>query len=313
MRLKYLSVLTLSAVLASLLFVSARLAAQAPPAPAGDKPKFEVASVRPNTNDDGKVMFGIQPGGRFNVVNFPLWDLIRQAYSLQRTQIVGAPDWAETARYDIVAKAEGDIPGMMPGSGPGPLSFMLQDLLQDRFKLRAHRETRELPVYALMLARSDKKLGAGLRPSTVDCAAMRGRGARAGMPPGPPPPGAGAPNAAAALGRPERPPCGMRVAPNQVMAGGMPLAQLTQMLSQFTQRVVIDRTGLEGTFDIDLTFTPERMPQGAPPPGAPPISIDPNGPSLFTALQEQLGLKLESERAPVEVLVIDHVERPTPD
>ena len=121
-----------------------------------------------------------------------------------------------------------------------------------------------------------------------------------GPPPGLPPPG-------------ERPQCGMRVAPNQVMAGGTSLTQLTQMLSQFTQRIVIDRTGLKGTFDIDLTFTPERMPQGPPPPGAPPLTIDPNGPSLFTALQEQLGLKLESERAPVEVLVIDHVERATPD
>jgi uncharacterized protein (TIGR03435 family) len=105
----------------------------------------------------------------------------------------------------------------------------------------------------------------------------------------------------------------MRVAPNQVVAGGIPLARLTQMLSQFTQRIVIDRTGLEGNFDIDLTFTPDRMPQGPPPPGAPQLNIDPNGPSLFTALQEQLGLKLESDRAPVEVLVIDHVERPTPD
>jgi uncharacterized protein (TIGR03435 family) len=106
----------------------------------------------------------------------------------------------------------------------------------------------------------------------------------------------------------------MRIAPNQVLASGVPLAQLTQMLSQFTQRIVIDRTGLAGSFDIDLTFTPERLAQGPPPPGAPPLpSIDPNGPSLFTAVQEQLGLKLESERAPVEVLVIDHVERPTPD
>jgi uncharacterized protein (TIGR03435 family) len=271
--------------------------AQAP----ADKPKFEVASVRQNTGDDGKIMMGIQPGGRFTAVNLPLWDLIRQAFAIQRTQLVGAPDWVETARYDITAKAEGEIPRFGPGAPIGPFNYMLQDLLEDRFKLRAHRETRELPVYALTLARSDRKLGEGLRASTVDCAAMmRGRGARGGPPPGPPPPG-------------ERPQCGMRVAPNQVSAGGVSLAMLTQLLSQFTQRIVIDRTGLEGNFDIDLTFTPERMPQGAPPPGAPPLTIDPNGPSLFTAVQEQLGLKLESERAPVEVLVIDHVERPTPD
>jgi uncharacterized protein (TIGR03435 family) len=273
--------------------------AQAP----ADKPKFEVASVRENTNDDGKVMLGIQPGGRFNAINAPLWELIRLAYAVQRTQLVGAPDWTETARYDIVAKAEGDIQGAGPAGPAEPLNFMLQDLLEDRFKLRAHRDTREMPVYALVLARADGKLGAGLRPSSVDCAAMRGRGGRMGAPggrEGPPPPG-------------ERPQCGMRVAPNQITAGGVSLTQLRQMLSQFTQRIVIDRTGLTGTFDIDLTFTPERLPQGPPPAGAPPLNIDPNGPSLFTALQEQLGLKLESDRAPVEVLVIDHVERPTPD
>ena len=272
---------------------------------ATDKPKFEVAAVRENTGNEGKVMIAIQPGGRFTVVGAPLAELIRLAFGVQRNQLIGAPDWSETARFDITAKAEGDIQGTPPGGPPGQLNFMLRDLLEDRFKLRAHRETRELPIYALTLARSDKKLGDGLRPSTVDCAAMRGRGARMGPPPAPPPPGPLPPG--------ERPPCGMRVAPNQVVAGAATLAQLTQMLSQFTQRIVIDRTGLTGSFDIDLTFTPERMPQGAPPPGAPPLTIDPNGPSLFTAVQEQLGLKLESDRAPVEVLVIDHVERPTPD
>ncbi len=137
------------------------LQAQAPPEPPAAKPKFEVASVRPNTSNDGKVMLGIQPGGRFTAVNVPAWDLIRQAYSLQRSQIVGAPDWLETARFDVIAKAEGDIPRMGPGGPAGPLNFMLQDLLEDRFKLAAHRETREMPIYALMPARADKKLGEG--------------------------------------------------------------------------------------------------------------------------------------------------------
>ena len=278
----------------------ARVRAQAPAAPA-DKPKFEVASVRENTVDDGKVMIGIQPGGRFTAVNVALWDLIRQAFAVQRTQIVGAPDWTETARYDIAAKAESEIPRGGPGAPIGPLNFMMQDLLEDRFKLRAHRETRDMPIYALVLARSDKKFGARFQPSTVDCAAMRGRaGGPPGPPPGPPPPG-------------QRPICGMRMGPHEVSASSVPLVQFTQVLSQLTQRIVVDRTGLTGNFDIDLTFTPDRMPQGPPPPGVPLPSIDPNGPSLFTALQEQLGLKLDSEHAPVEVIVIDHVERPTPD
>ena len=97
------------------------------------------------------------------------------------------------------------------------------------------------------------------------------------------------------------------------MAGGMSVAQLTPMLSQFTQRIVVDRTGLTGSFDIDSDVYARAAAARPPSAGAPPLTIDPNGPSLFTALQEQLGLKLESERAPVEVLVIDHVERPTPD
>ncbi|RPI54010.1 MAG: TIGR03435 family protein [Acidobacteria bacterium] len=176
---------------------------------------------------------------------------------------------------------------------------MLQDLLEDRFKLAAHRESREQAIYELTFARSDRALGPGLRPSTVDCAAFRPRG-RGGPPPGPPPAG-------------ERPQCGMRMAPWQIAAGGVSIGQLALVLSQSAQRMVVDRTGLTGNYDIDLTWTPDRLPQGAPPPGVQLPSIDPNGPSLFTALQEQLGPKLESERGPVEVLVIDHVERPTPD
>jgi uncharacterized protein (TIGR03435 family) len=294
-----LSFIALGAGLLLAPFASGVMRAQTVPA-GTDKPKFEVASVRENPNNDGKVMIGIQPGGRFTAVNVPAWDLIRQAFAVQRTQIVGAPDWTQTARYDISAKAEADIPGAGPGSPPGPLHFMLQDLLADRFKLRAHRETREMPIYALTFARSDRKLGEGLRPSAVDCAAMRGRGGRGAIPPGPPPFG-------------ERPVCGMRMSPNSVMAGGVLLGQLTQVLSQVTQRIVIDRTGLEGGFDIDLTFTLDGVPNAPPRGGAALPSVDPDGASLFTAVQEQLGLKLESDRAPVEVLVIDHVERPRAD
>src|SRR5918995_963724 len=225
MRLKCLCALALCAGLAFAPDGFMRLRAQTPPAPA-DKPKFEVASVRENTNNDGKIMLGIQPGGRFNAVNVPLWDLIRQAHAVQRSQLVGAPDWTETARFDIVAKAEGDIAPAPPGSPAGPLSFMLQE----RFKLRTHRETREMPIYTLTVARSDRQLGAGLRPSTTDCAAMRGRGrGGVGVAPGAPP--QGPPPAG------QRPLCGMRMAPNQLIAGGVPLAQLTQVLSQLTQRV----------------------------------------------------------------------------
>ena len=106
------------------------------------------------------------------------------------------------------------------------------------------------------------------------------------------------------------------IGPGNISSGGQPISQLATMLSTFVNRTVLDRTGLTGAFDLTLNWTPEQLPQGRgePPPGAPPLPpIDPNGPSIFTAVQEQLGLKLDSQRGPVEVLVIDSVEQPTAD
>ena len=105
----------------------------------------------------------------------------------------------------------------------------------------------------------------------------------------------------------------MFMSPGRVTAGGTPMSQLLSPLSMFTRRIVVDKTGLAGGFDIDLVWTPDQMPNGPPPPGVQMPAIDPNGPSIFTALQEQLGLKLESQTGPVDVLVIDRVERPTAD
>jgi uncharacterized protein (TIGR03435 family) len=281
-----------------------QLRAQAQQTPAADNPSFEVASVKPNESGDPRVMIGGGPGGRFNASNVPLRMLIRNAYQLQDSQLVGGPAWLATERFDIVAKAEGNPAPVPPGS-VGPMQLMMRNLLADRFKLVVHRETREQPIYALVLARSDGKPGPQLRKSEIDCAAMAAaRGRVGGPPPGPPAPG-------------ERPQCGMRMGPGQLSGGGFPLSQLGTTLSQLVQRMVVDRTGLSGNFDIDLTWTPEPgqgLPPGPPPPGASALPpIDPNGPSLFTALQEQLGLKLDSQRGPVEVLVIDSVEMPTPD
>jgi uncharacterized protein (TIGR03435 family) len=166
-----------------------------------------------------------------------------------------------------------------------PLLLRVRALLADRFGVVVHPEMRELPVYALVVAREDRKFGPEIAASKVDCASQ------------PTPPG-----------------CGMRIGPGQMVMTGTPMSQFAMVLSNFVQRVVLDRTQLAGTFDFRLTWTPERIPQGAPPPGAPALPpVDPNGPSLFAALQEQLGLKLEPTRAPLDVLVIDRVERPTPD
>jgi uncharacterized protein (TIGR03435 family) len=289
-----------------LLVSGARLGAQdqAPPAPASPR-VFEVASVKQNKSGDNFIRFGLQPGGRFNAQNVPARELIRFAYNVQPFQIEGGPGWLNSDRFDVTAKAEGDVPPTGPGQS-GPVQEMMQSLLAERFKLKVHRETKEMPIYELRLARSDGRLGKQIEQSTVDCAA-RGRGAGpggrgpGGPPPAPPQPG-------------ERPQCGMFMGFANVGAGDVPLQQLAQLLSQRVQRIVVDKTGLTGRYSFNLEFTPDQMPPpGAAPPGVQLPAINPDGPSIFTALQEQLGLKLESARGPVETLVIDSIEQPTPD
>jgi uncharacterized protein (TIGR03435 family) len=282
--------ITSSALVACVL--AAHILAQAP----GTTLSFEVASVKPNKGD-GPTESGTQPGGRVTMINVPLRLLIRSAYQVQDEQIVDAPSWISAEHFDVIAKASGDIPPPTPGN-PGPIQLMMRSLLADRFKLVVHRETREFPAYSLELARRDGRLGAQLRPSTTDCVAIAAARGRSGNP---------ASGSAA-----DRPQCGIRAAGGQMVAGGLPLSQLAVTLSQIVQRVVIDRTGLAGSFDFELKWTPEQMPQGQPGAVGLPAN-DPNAPSIFTALQEQLGLKLESAKNSVEVLVIDHVERPTPD
>jgi uncharacterized protein (TIGR03435 family) len=279
------------------------LVAQAP-APA-ESPTFEVASVRPNTSGDNKQMVQILPGGRYNGINIPPRLLIMNSYGLQPQQLVGAPDWISSERFDIVAKAEGDLGPPVSRDGPSRLQLMIRALLEERFKLKVHREPREVPVYALVLARPDGRLGSGLTVSTVDCEALAAS-RRGAPPPDLPKPG-------------ERLQCGAWVGFGELTAGAQPLQELVSLLSSTVGRSVVDRTGLNGRYDITLRWTPDRVLQrtagaaAGDPIRVNGVDIDPNGPSIFTAIQEQLGLKLESERGTVEALVIDHIERPTPD
>jgi uncharacterized protein (TIGR03435 family) len=186
---------------------------------------------------------------------------------------------------------------------------MLRGLLAERFNLIVHKETREMPIYALVLARSDGRLGPKLRPASVDCAALasaRGRGGNASSP--------------GARGGDTRLMCGTSVGPGVILAGSQSMARLATAFSDLTNtgsslnRIVVDRTGLTGNFDVELRFTPERIPHFEPGdpltlvPGVQPV--DQNGASIFTAVQEQLGLKLEAQRGPVDVLVIDRAEQP---
>lgn len=280
---------------------SAWVAAQAPAASA----QFEVASIKPNKSGPGPQRIGFQPGGRFTAVNVPVRDLIALAYGqpqpLPNFQIIGGPGWMTSDRFDVTAKAEGDFqPG--PAGPPSQVPQMIRALLADRFKLVAHEETRDQPIYVLRLDRQDGKLGPQLHPSTVDCVALRGAN-RGGPPPGPPDFG-------------KAPQCGAMMAPGRMMSGGMPILTLATSLSRLVGRVVVDKTGLTGNYDATFEFTPDQsqLPPGGIgnlPPGVPAPPVD--GPSLFTALKEQLGLKLDSDHGPVRVLVIDSIEPPTPD
>jgi uncharacterized protein (TIGR03435 family) len=293
MNTQYISVTIAAAALGGFIGVAnaVRGAAQSPARDPAQPAAFEVASVKPNKSADPGGSFGGRPGGQLIVRNYTLRDIIRNTYGLQSFQIVGGPDWIDSDRFDIVAKAADDAP-------QARMMLMVQTLLADRFKLAVHTETRDIPIYGLVMARNDGRPGPQLRPAAVDCAALMAA-ARGG----------GAPIPRGAPG--ERPICGMQTAPGRMRAGGYALPDVARNLSNFTGRMVVDKTGLDGAFDLDLTWTPDQIPQGPLPPGAP--AIDPNGPSIFTAVQEQLGLKLEAQKGPVELLVIDRAEQPTLD
>ena len=267
----------------------AAVRAQEPPSP-----RFDTTSVKRNQSGGGGMRMGFTPGG-VSAVNVPAWQLIREAFGLQEQQIAGGPEWLKVDRFDIEARFD---PSPLPGMDrTARLQAMLQNLLAERFQLRTRTEAREMPIYALMLAREDGRLGPQIKPAAVDCAALQAAVGRGGPPPAP-----------AGDGRPA---CGGRGGFGRMTVGGVPMAQFARQLSPLTGRIVVDRTGLMGGFDFDLNWTPtpDQIPPGAPPDIA--RTADPDGPSLFTALREQLGLKLESTRAPVDVLVIDAIQPPT--
>jgi uncharacterized protein (TIGR03435 family) len=283
------------------IFAAISAQAQAPPAP---QPHFEVASIKPNKSGDPHGTISAQAGGRYVAVNVTLLQLAAQAYGLQSSQLAGGPEWTRTDRFDVVAKADRDIQSADASVVSfSPLQLMLQALLADRFKLGVRTESREMSIYALVLARADRTLGPNMRPSSTDCTAqLTARGRAGGPPPGPP-----------SFNEPLT--CGLRMGHGRLSAIDATVAQLLPSLSNTVQRVVQDRTGLTGRYYMEMSWTPDRLPQ-APASGSAPSTlppVDPHGSSIFTALQEQLGLKLESARAPVDVLVIDRVDRPTPD
>jgi len=295
----------------------------APPPPPWDAPhlEFEVASVKSNKSGPTMMMMRTLPTS-FNVTNLPLRMLITQAYRVSGYQLVGGPGWLDAERFDIVAKAP-------EGSRPDQTMLMLRGLLAERFKLKVHGESRDVPIYALVLARSDGKLGPKLSKNTDDCQKIqeeRLAAAKAARGTGPGGPGrAGQPIPFAMPGPGERPICTVSMNAGPPAGGGLPvitmraggqtMEALARNLSGNVNRQVVDRTGLTGLYDYELQYS---MQQGslttAPVGGAAPAPAAPidDGPTIFDALRD-LGLKLESVRGPVDHLVIDSVERPTED
>ena len=301
------------------------LRAQAPAQTAAPA-AFEVTSVKPS-NPNASGPFGSIPMvlpqglGGFTGTNVPLRLLVRMAYGLQDFQIIGGPSWQMSSKFDFSAKAaEGTV------KNPADMTPLLKSLLADRFKLKTHTETRELPIYALIAARSDGKLGPDMKPSTSDCsgaAAEAQKRAEAILKGGPaalmsmlPKPGETAKCSISPAIDLANPSAGFGL-----RADGLPMAQLAAMLTQFTGRSVIDKTGLSGLYDWVLRFDPQVLLAmlaqqtgiNMPAIGAQASTLFADSPSLMTALQEQLGLKLDSQRGPVDVLVIDSAELPEPD
>jgi uncharacterized protein (TIGR03435 family) len=268
-----------------------------------DSPKFEVASIKPGKPGDMRMFIRFQPGGRLSVGNMPIKALMGLAYNVQPFQISGEPKWFDSERYDIEAKPDSTTAAALDKlpreDRNDEIRWMLQSLLTDRFQLSLHRESKDLPIYALIVAKGGPKLQKStfVPPDKPDAL---------------PPPKPGGPPPKGGL---------FMHGPGQLTSTGSDLSMLVNVLSRAVNRIVIDKTGLTGRYDYTLKWTPDqpapqafgagqgpgREPMGA---NAPPPP-DPNGPSLFTALQEQLGLKLESQKGPVEILIIDHVEKPS--
>jgi uncharacterized protein (TIGR03435 family) len=262
-----------------------------------ERPRFEVASIKPHRPDDDVLFAYSYDESRFTATG-SLHMLIRLAYELQDSQLAGGLNWTDSDLYDIVATADG-------APTPDIMRLMLRELLADRFMLRLSVEMRERPIYALSMVKSDAIAGPQLKPAAVDCDALFAT-ARPGRDAALPPTLAGG-----------RPSCGIRFAPGTLTAGGMTMAVLANHLSMWVDRIVMDRTGLQGTFDLSLKWLPDRLPEAPAPLSTPdfgPLGVlDPSAPSIFTALQEQLGLKLDALKGPAEVFVVEQVERPTAD
>lgn len=244
------------------------------------KLEFDAASIRPNTSQSDRAGYERPPdSGRFTATNNSLEMLVTTAYKLKDFQISGGPLWIKSAHYDVTAES--------PQTHVTPEQFraMLRALLADRFKLVAHTETKEVPVYVLAPAKTGFKITA---VTDVDCPKYEA----------------------------DKLPCGaFYMGPTGLGGRNVSMSFFTEALSNIVGRPVIDKTGFTGKFNVDLEYSPEGVtafgPAGFTPQGLAAGANADNKPSIFTALQDKLGIKLEPQKAPGEILVIDHAEKPT--
>jgi uncharacterized protein (TIGR03435 family) len=252
------------------------------------RPQFEVASIRPNRSLSPP-RAGFRPNA-FEAVNATARQLITLAYGSDPQnvveEIIGGPAWLDSERFDVIARG-----AIADGTGNQAQGrAMLRSLLEDRFKMRIHRERQERPVYRLVIAPGDRPVATGLRRAPLDC------GTRADRRP---------------AGTPGIMYCGIDRAPGRSTGRSMPMRLLADTLSSRVGRNVIDETGLSGEWDWDLEWSPG--PSEPVPPGSTAELAPSDGPSIFAAVQEQLGLRLASGRALLDVLIIDAIKRPSPN
>jgi uncharacterized protein (TIGR03435 family) len=277
------------------LFTAPQTRAQAPQTTGASLPSFEVAPIRPNRSGDNHFWIQFDPG-RFRVTGAKVKLLIQQAYDVRSYQVEGGPSWIESERYDIEAKEEDsqvEEESKLPREQSwGQDKLRLQRLLADRFKLRLSHTTKELPVYALVVAKNGPKLQKA-KPGDTYPNGMKGFDG---------------------IAHPDV----LRIGPGELRGQATTIARLINMLSELVGRTVVDRTGLTGAYDFSAKWTLDESPTAMgirPEDGNLEAKLSSPaenfGSSFFTAIQEQLGLKLLSGKGPVEVLVIDHVERPS--
>ena len=292
---------------------------QQPSASSPNVPKYDVASIKPSSADAAGFMLMMTPTG-IRMKNAQIQMLLQMAFGVEPDRIVDAPDWVRSKRFDIEAKVKPEDAPKLQKLKLEQKRTMLLPVLEERLGLKYHHESRDLPIYALVVAKGGPKLTAskpreatsspdGPTPPPGDLLATT-RGPSGGPGPRTRPDGPPGPGNRPVIGE------GMRMGPGGIQSRGGNMDFLAHALSGILGRTVVDKTGLTGTYDFSLNWTPDQNmrgalggPQGGPPEGD--AAPDTTGPTLFTAVQEQLGLKLEPQKGAVDVIVIDHIDPPT--